>query len=207
MKTILKKCLWLALAAMPAFAAETLFSNYTLNVNPTGKVGSLWVFSRGDIYSGVTFLNLSEGVLGVKVSDPKQEQVSDSMTAVQYGIFSDVLAEHRRTPSIYAGKLGYVLPMFGLNDDGYPLQPEGFFSVRGIDNLIETPLSRATSWIVTLALNSVPRRPDSTGFALLSHDNLVMASPSQAPPRNCQIRGVACSPRPGEKASPGSVGL
>ena len=141
MKTMLKKCLWLALAAMPAFAAETLFSNYTLNVNPTGKVGSLWVFSRGDIYSGVTFLNLSEGVLGVKVSDPKQEQVSDSMTAVQYGIFSDVLAEHRRTPSIYAGKLGYVLPMFGLNDDGYPLQPEGFFSVRGIDNLIETPLS------------------------------------------------------------------
>ena len=44
--------------ALSAYAAETLFSNYTLNVNETGNVGSLWVFSRGDIYSGMTLLNL-----------------------------------------------------------------------------------------------------------------------------------------------------
>ena len=141
MKQILKKCLWLALVAVPAFAAETLFSNYALNVNSTGKAGCLWVFSRGDIYSGVTLLNLKVGSMGVQVAEYKQEQASDSMTAVQAGIFSDVLAEHRRTPSIYAGKLGYVLPMFGQDDDGYSLMPAGFFSVRGIDNLIETPLT------------------------------------------------------------------
>ena len=125
---------------MPAFAAETLFSNYALNVNSTGKSGSLWVFSRGDLYSGVTLLNLNAGTSGISVNGSKQDQMSDSMTAVQAGIFSDVLAEHRRTPSIYAGKLGYVLPMFGLDDDGYASQPAGFFSVRGIDNWFETPL-------------------------------------------------------------------
>lgn len=141
MKQILRKCVWLALAALPAFAAETLFSNYALNVNSTGKAGSLWVFSRGDLYSGVTLLDLKVGATGVQVAESKQEQVSDSMSAVQAGIFSDVLAEHRRTPSIYAGKLGYVLPMFGLDDDGNSLQPSGFFSVRGIDNLIETPIA------------------------------------------------------------------
>ena len=140
MKRTLKKCLWLALFALPAFAAETLFSNYTLNVNSTGKTGSLWVFSHGDIYSGVTLLNLNVGTSGVQVSDPKQEQVSDTMTARPSGMFSDVLAEHRRIPSVYAGKLGYVLPMIGLDDDGYATQPAGFFSVRGIDNVIETPL-------------------------------------------------------------------
>ena len=137
MKTMLKKCLWLALAAIPAFAAETLFSNYALNVNETGKTGSLWVFSRGDLYSGVTLLDLKVGTNGVQVVESKQEQMSDSMTATQNGIFRDVLAEHRRTPSVYAGKLGYVLPMFGLDDDGEYLQPTGFFSVRGVDNIIE----------------------------------------------------------------------
>lgn len=140
MKQILKKCLWLALAAVPAFAAETLFSNYALNVNSTGKAGSLWVFSRGDLYSGVTLLELKIGSMGVQVAASAQEQMADSMSAMQAGILSDVLAEHRRTPSVYAGKLGYVLPMFGLDDNGYSLQPEGFFSVRGINKLYETPL-------------------------------------------------------------------
>lgn len=129
-------------AASLSQAAETLFSNYALNVNETGKAGSLWVFSRGDIYSGVTLLTLNVGGSGtVQVTESKQVPVTDSLTAVQDGIFSDVLAEHRRTPSIYAGKLGYVLPMFGMNDDGLYLQPSGFFSVRGIDNVIETPLN------------------------------------------------------------------
>ena len=122
------------------FAAETLFSNGALNVSETGKTGTLWVFSRGDLYSGVTLLDLKVGTNGVQVVESHQEQMSDSMTATQDGIFRDVLAEHRRTPSVYAGKLGYVLPMFGLNDDGEYLMPTGFFSVRGIDNMNETPL-------------------------------------------------------------------
>ena len=122
------------------FAAETLFSNGALNVSETGKTGTLWVFSRGDLYSGVTLLDLKVGTNGVQVVESHQEQMSDSMTATQDGVFRDVLAEHRRTSSVYAGKLGYVLPMFGLNDDGEYLMPTGFFSVRGIDNMNETPL-------------------------------------------------------------------
>lgn len=139
---LMKKCLMTILLgglSVASYAAETLFSNYALNVNEAGKPGALWVFSRGDIYSGVTLLNLNLGTSGVQVAGSEQGQVSDSMTAVQDGIFSDVLAEHRRTPSVYAGKLGYVLPMVGLDDDGNRLQPSGFLSVRGADNIVETP--------------------------------------------------------------------
>ena len=124
-----------------AFAAETLFSNYALNVNEASEDGSLWVFSRGDVYSGVTLLSFNVGVSGVQVNESRQERVSDSVTAVHDGIFSDILAEHRRTASVYAGKLGLVLPMFGLDDNGNHLVPSGFFSVRSIDNVIETPLA------------------------------------------------------------------
>ena len=139
---LMKKCsvvLLVVLMAAASFAAETLFSNYALNVNEAGKTGALWVFSRGDIYSGATLLTLNLGTSGVQVTGSEQGQVSDSMTAVQDGIFSDVLAEHRRTPSVYAGKLGYVLPMVGLDDEGNHLQPSGFLSVRGVDNIVETP--------------------------------------------------------------------
>ena len=125
-----------------AFAAETLFSNAALNVSETGKTGSLWVFSRGDIYSGVTLLELKVGANGVQVVESRQDQMTDSVTATQNGIFRDVLAEHRRTPSVYAGKIGYVLPMFGLDDDGEYLQPTGIFRVGGIDNIYETPLEQ-----------------------------------------------------------------
>ncbi|OWV13292.1 hypothetical protein [Fibrobacter sp. UWB5] len=123
-----------------ALAAETLFSNGALNVSETGKTGTLWVFSRGDIYSGVTLLELKVGSNGVQVVESRQDQMTDSVTATQNGIFRDVLAEHRRTPSVYAGKIGYVLPMFGLDDDGEYLQPTGIFRVGGIDNIYETPL-------------------------------------------------------------------
>lgn len=119
--------------AVCAFAAETLFSNYALDVNASGKVGSFWVFSRGDLYSGVTLLSVEEASDGtVRVAGSSQGQIADSLTAVQDGIFSDVLAEHRRTPSIYAGKYGYMLPMYGMDDDGRFLQPKGFFSIRGV---------------------------------------------------------------------------
>lgn len=129
-------------AVASSFAAETLFSNYALNVNAASETGKLWVFSRGDIYSGVTLLTLNAADDGsVRVVESKQSPVSDSMTAVHDGIFSEMVAEHRRTSAILAGKLGYVLPMFGLDDDGLYLNPRGFFSVRDVDNVIETPLS------------------------------------------------------------------
>ena len=126
-----------------AFAAETLFSNSAVNVNETGTTGSLWVFSRGDVNRGVSYLTLKVGSSGVQVVEASQVQVSDSVSAVQDGLFSDVLADHRRIASVYAGKLGYVLPMFGLDDDGNYLQPTGFLSVRGTGNedVVETPIA------------------------------------------------------------------
>lgn len=121
-----------------ALSAETLFNNRALNVNESGTTGSLWVFSRADIYSGVTLLSLTVGSSGsVQVKKSEQAQLSDSLTATQDGVFTDVLAEHRRTPSVYAGKLGYVLPMYGLNDEGSFLQGDGFFAVRDVNNVEE----------------------------------------------------------------------
>ncbi|SHK30373.1 hypothetical protein [Fibrobacter sp. UWH4] len=138
------KNLWAALLvgliALPVGAAETLFSNYAMNVTGSGKNGELWVFSRSGTYSGVTLLNLNAGSSGIQVNGSKQGQASDSMTAMQDGIYSGVLAEHRRISSGYAGKIGYVLPMYGLNDDGNHLLPAGFFSVRGTEEVQENPL-------------------------------------------------------------------
>ena len=128
-------------AAASSMGAETLFSNYALNVNENATPGTLWVFSRGTNYSGVTLLELAVGSSGmVQVTNSSLEQLSDSVTATQDGIFSDVLAEHRRTASVYAGKLGYVIPMFGLDDGGNFLEPGGFLSVRGIGDIYEMPL-------------------------------------------------------------------
>lgn len=136
--------LWAALlvglVALPVGAAETLFSNYAMNVTGSGNNGELWVFSRSGTYSGVTLLNLNAGSSGIQVNGSKQGQASDSMTAMQDGIYSGVLAEHRRISSGYAGKIGYVLPMYGLDDDGNHLLPAGFFSVRGTEEVQENPL-------------------------------------------------------------------
>lgn len=130
-----------ALLSAPTMAAETLFSNDVLNVNETGSVGSLWAFSRGQVYSGVTLLKLDVGSSGnVIVSETSNGPVADSVTAVQDGIFSDVLAENRKTPSAYAGKLGYVLPSFGMNNDEFYLEPRGFFSIQDVNDPIEMQL-------------------------------------------------------------------
>ena len=138
------KNLWatllVGLVALPVGAAETLFSNYAMNVTGSGNNGELWVFSRSGTYSGVTLLNLNAGSSGIQVNGSKQGQASDSMTAMQDGIYSGVLAEHRRISSGYAGKIGYVLPMYGLDDDGNHLLPAGFFSVRGTEEVQENPL-------------------------------------------------------------------
>lgn len=131
-------------------AAETLFNNRVWNVNETGETGTLWAFSR-DIFSGVSKLTLKmSGDSSIQVLSSEQatiegpEKSSDEpLTAVQDGILNDVLAEHRRTPSVHAGKLGYVLPSLGITDkDEEFLKPEGFFSIRGLDDddIIATPL-------------------------------------------------------------------
>ena len=132
----------MAISAGCAFAAtETLFSNWAFSVAPGGSNGSLLVFSRGEMNSGFTLLNLKVSASGqVQVDKTEQEAVSDSMTAVQDGIFTDVYAEHRRIPVTAAGKLGTVFPMFGLDNGGNYLKPEGIFSVRSISNVPETPL-------------------------------------------------------------------
>lgn len=139
-KKCLRTALLVGLVALPTWAAETLFSNYAMNVTGSGKNGELWVFSRSGTYSGVTLLNLNAGTSGIQVNGSKQGQVSDSMTAMQDGIYSGVLAEHRRISSGYAGKVGYVLPMYGLDDDGNHLLPAGFFSIRGTEEVQENPL-------------------------------------------------------------------
>lgn len=124
-----------AVLSATSMAAETLFSNDVFNVNETGSVGSLWAFSRGQVYSGVTRLNLDVGSSGnVLVTETSNGPVEDTVSAVQEGVFSDVLAEHRRTPAIYAGSKGYVLPMLEMNDDGAYLIPSGFFSISDVDD-------------------------------------------------------------------------
>lgn len=130
------------LASAGALAAnQTLFSNWTYSVAPGGTDGALWVFSRGNVNSGVTLLSLKVSASGqVQVDDAVQDAVSDSTTAVQDGIFIDVNAERRRIPVASAGRLGTVFPMYGLKRDSSFLQPKGFISVRGIGNVVETPL-------------------------------------------------------------------
>lgn len=125
-----------------AFAGETLFSNYVFSVAPAGEIGKLWAFSRDNSYSGVTLLSFKIAENGSVVTESTmKEQVSDSMTAVQDGIFEDELAERRRIPAIYAGsKLGYVLPMFAMNNDERYLKPAGYFAIRNLTNILENPI-------------------------------------------------------------------
>jgi hypothetical protein len=79
----LRTALLVGLVALPTWAAETLFSNYAMNVTGSGKNGELWVFSRSGTYSGVTLLNLNAGSSGIQVNGSKQGQASDSMTAMR----------------------------------------------------------------------------------------------------------------------------
>ncbi len=131
-----------AVASSLALAAtETLFSNWAFSVAPGSATGALWVFSRGEMNSGVTLLNLNVSASGqVQLSPTEQGPLSDSVTAVHDGIFTDVNANHRRIPAENAGRLGLVYPMYGLDNNGNLLQPEGIISVRSTEDIFETPL-------------------------------------------------------------------
>lgn len=124
-----------------AFAAETLFSNNVFAVAPAGENGSLWAFSRNDSYSGVTLLNFKLADKGaVALQSSKNEQVSDTLTAVHDGFVSgsEELAERRRIPAVYTGsKLGFVLPMFSMNKEDRYLQPAGFFNILNLNTINE----------------------------------------------------------------------
>ena len=126
-----------------AFAGETLFSNYVFAVGPAGQNGALWAFSRDNSYSGVTLLKFNVADKGTVVTESTaQSQVeTDTLTAVQDGIFEDDLAERRRIPAIYAGsKFGLVLPMFAMDKNDRYLRPAGYYTVRDLNNVIENPV-------------------------------------------------------------------
>ena len=144
-KTLTRLAAAVAVSASCSLAAtDKLFSNGAFSVAPGNSTGSLWVFSRGEVNSGITLLKLKVSASGqVQWDGAVQEAVSDSMTAVQDRIFTDVNAEWRRIPVVSAGRLGIVYPMYGLTRSGLFLQPVGLFSVRGsekIENIVETPL-------------------------------------------------------------------
>ncbi len=121
------------------FASESLVSNFTFAVARGPSTGTLWVLSRGDAGSGVTLVTLVPGESQVNVVSMQSDYFDQEKTAVHDGIFSDVTGETRRTPFIYTEKLGFVLPMFGLDSIDSFRNPEGIFSVK-TSRVLETPL-------------------------------------------------------------------
>ncbi len=127
---IAKSCLSFLLLVSALLASDDGFaSNFTYSAGPGPSTGSLWVVSRGTSGSGITLVNLALGAENVNVSKMATELLPDSITPVQDGVFSDVTAEHRRTPFAIAGKLGFVVPLVLESDSGY-LVPWGYFSGR-----------------------------------------------------------------------------
>ncbi len=126
-------------------ATETLFSNWTFAVAPGDGAGSLWVFSRGE-NSGATLLKVKETAAGVQVTESSQEMLSTEKNGVHDRIFVEDLASRRRVPTVKAGKLGWVIPMYG-EDNGSFVNPEGFFSIRRLDgrSIFETPLTELSA--------------------------------------------------------------
>lgn len=138
--SFLKRNLLLAFTATQIFAAETLFSNWTFSVAPGSETGKLYVFSRGDVTSGVTEISVKPSSHGVTAEKSTQTPTTDTLTAIHDSIFIDTRAERRRVPVITAGDLGLVLPMYSSNKENTFDKPSGFFSVRTINRILETPL-------------------------------------------------------------------
>lgn len=141
MKRLKKAILEFGLFAVSAFAAkgESFVSNFTYAAGPTSTTGSIWVVSRGNAGSGLSLVSLSPTSGTVSYSITATELLPDSLTPVQDGVFSDVTAEHRRTPFANAGKLGFVVPLIAETDSGY-LAPYGYFSARTANAVTAKPL-------------------------------------------------------------------
>lgn len=169
---------WVVLGTVTAgFAAtETLFSNWALSVAPAGSEGALWVYSRGDVASGITRITVAKNNSGdyasIRVVESKQEALSDSVSAMQSGFLNDKLSERRRIATADAGDLGRVLPMFTFDDAGQFLMPAGFFSVRGMDAIYETPV---TLPVAATAVES-PMDYATSGFAFDKKKNILWAA-------------------------------
>lgn len=133
-----------AMLGTVAFAADDGFvSNFTYAIGPGPSTGSIWVVSRGTANSGVTLTSLTVSSGTVHVSKQATELLPDSITPVYDGVFSDVTAEHRRTPVANAGKLGFVVPLIAESDSGYVV-PWGYFSARATNAVTSKPLPRAS---------------------------------------------------------------
>ena len=139
-KNLLKNSAILAIAATQLFAAETLFSNSAYKVVPGSSTGKLLVFSIGDVASGYTEINLKVSSLGVSADTSKQTSIGDSTTAIQNDFFTGTLAERRRIPAEQVAGLGVVMPMYSHDGVGNFRNPKGFFSIRNIERIVETPL-------------------------------------------------------------------
>lgn len=128
-----------ALVSLSHSAKDGFVSNFTYSAGPGPSTGTLWVVSRGTSGSGVTLARLAPGAGTVNISSMTTELLPDSLTPVQDGVFSDVTAEHRRTPFASAGKLGFVVPLVAESDSGY-LVPWGYFSARAANAVTAKPL-------------------------------------------------------------------
>ncbi len=137
-------CKWIwgcSLCAVSAFAAksEDFVSNFTYAAGPASSTGSIWVVSRGNAGSGVSLVALSPSAGSISYSINATELLPDSLTPVQDGVFSDVTAEHRRTPYAKAGNLGFVVPLVAESDSGF-LTPYGYYSARTANAVTAKPL-------------------------------------------------------------------
>lgn len=132
---LLKAVLFSAIFSSIAFAKDESFvSNFTYAAGPGPSTGSIWVVSRGTAGSGVTLVNLTPTSGAVSHSIVFTELFPDSLTPVQDGIFTDVTAEHRRTPFVKAGKLGFVVPLIAESDSGF-WNPYGYVSARAANTV------------------------------------------------------------------------
>lgn len=154
-------------------AGELLVSNYSFATKGYSE-GKLWVFSRGDANGGFSLLSFGAGApLRVLSSDFSIFENEVEYTAVHDGILSDALAERRRVPFEEAGKLGAVLPMYGIDSIGMYRKPEGIISIRGIE---EGGLSYIPLAMPTMSYSdTVPSLMDgaATGFAYDSTANVL----------------------------------
>ncbi len=131
MKHLTKTIFGIAILGISLVSAKDdgFSSNFTYSAGPGPSNGTLWVVSRGTSGSGVTLVSLSHSAGNIAVSKMQNEILPDSLTPVQDGVFSDITAEHRRTPFAKAGKLGFVVPVIAESDSGY-LVPWGYLSAR-----------------------------------------------------------------------------
>lgn len=148
-----------------AFGAKSgLVSNFTFAAGAGPDNGSLWVFSRGDVGSGLSLLSLSVTAAGVSATQIRAEYLTDSLTAVQDRIFSDLTAEHRRTPSVNAGALGWVLALFSPEkSSGAFIKPYGLLFSRDINAVYSKELTEPSVTINSESEN--PMDKAVSGFA------------------------------------------